>query len=196
MSPFVASIELNTMKIYTKSGDSGKTSLIGGTRVPKYHTRIEAYGTVDELNSFVGVLRDLLEANDSNRAKLTDIQDKLFRLESHLAEDHEGVLTRSMPELVEQDVEFLEKEIDAMNEYLPPLTNFILPGGHPIVSSCHVARTVCRRAERITTLMAETFPVMAIDLKYLNRLSDYFFVLARHYSWTTKSPELLWNTHP
>lgn len=196
MSPFVASIELNTMKIYTKSGDSGKTSLIGGTRVPKYHARIEAYGTVDELNSFVGVLRDLLEANDSNRAKLTDIQDKLFRLESHLAEDHEGVLTRSMPELVEQDVEFLEKEIDAMNEYLPPLTNFILPGGHPIVSSCHVARTVCRRAERITALMAETFPVMAIDLKYLNRLSDYFFVLARHYSWTTKSPELLWNTHP
>lgn len=184
------------MKIYTKSGDSGKTSLIGGTRVPKYHARIEAYGTVDELNSFVGVLRDLLEANDSNRAKLTDIQDKLFRLESHLAEDHEGVLTRSMPELVEQDVEFLEKEIDAMNEYLPPLTNFILPGGHPIVSSCHVARTVCRRAERITALMAETFPVMAIDLKYLNRLSDYFFVLARHYSWTTKSPELLWNTHP
>ncbi len=196
MSPFVASIELNTMKIYTKSGDSGKTSLIGGTRVPKYHARIEAYGTVDELNSFVGVLRDLLEANDSNRAKLTDIQDKLFRLESHLAEDHEGVLTRSMPELVELDVEFLEKEIDAMNEYLPPLTNFILPGGHPIVSSCHVARTVCRRAERITALMAETFPVMAIDLKYLNRLSDYFFVLARHYSWTTKSPELLWNTHP
>lgn len=184
------------MKIYTKSGDSGQTSLIGGTRVPKFHLRIEAYGTVDELNAFVGVLRDQLEADDNNKEKLTQIQEKLFRLESHLAVDHEGELLRSMPELVEKDVEFLEKEIDLMNEYLPPLTNFILPGGHPVVSSCHVARTVCRRAERITSHLAESFQVMTIDLKYLNRLSDYFFVLARHYSYTTKSPELLWNTRP
>jgi len=182
------------MKIYTKSGDTGKTSLIGGTRVPKYHARIDAYGTVDELNSFVGLLRDHLPDDDINRKKLLVIQEKLFRLESHLAEDQEGVLTRSMPSLEESDVIFLEQEMDDMNELLPSLTHFILPGGHPIVSYCHIARTVCRRAERITTFLAESYTVKEIDLKYLNRLSDYFFVLGRYYSMVTKSPEILWNT--
>ncbi|PKP52087.1 MAG: ATP:cob(I)alamin adenosyltransferase [Bacteroidetes bacterium HGW-Bacteroidetes-1] len=180
------------MKIYTKTGDSGKTSLIGGTRVPKYHDRIEAYGTVDELNAFVGLIRDHIEVSDPKRKILLEIQEKLFRLESHLAEDSEGVLTRMMPQLNEKDVEFLEHEMDAMNELLPELTNFILPGGHIVVSYCHIARTVCRRAERISTRLHERFHVSEIDLKYLNRLSDYFFVLGRYYSMVTKSPEVLW----
>ncbi len=181
------------MKIYTKTGDSGKTSLIGGTRVPKYHARIEAYGTVDELNAFVGLLRDHLAEDDDNRDVLLGIQEKLFRLESHLAEDQEGLLTKWLPELTDEHVSFLELEMDRMNEQLPELTNFILPGGHPIVSYCHVARTVCRRAERISTQLSENYPVRSIDLKYLNRLSDYFFVLGRHYSYTTGSSEILWN---
>lgn len=180
------------MKIYTKTGDEGKTSLIGGSRVSKFHPRIEAYGTVDELNSFIGLLRDHLPANDENRSILLAIQEKLFRLESHLAEDHEGVLTRSMPPLTADDVEQLEKEMDRMNESLPELSHFILPGGHPIVSHCHVARTVCRRAERITIALAEQHPVKDLDIAYLNRLSDYFFVLGRHYSMVTGSGEIPW----
>lgn len=180
------------MKIYTKTGDKGQTSLIGGTRVPKHHSRIEAYGTVDELNSFVGLIRDQLSVEDTNREVLLTIQEKLFRLESHLAEDPEGVKTRSMPELLESDVQLLEAEMDRMNTYLPELTSFILPGGHVINSYCHIARTVCRRAERICTRLAENHEVDSIDLRYLNRLSDYFFVLARHYSYATGSSEIAW----
>ena len=181
-------------KIYTRTGDSGTTGLGDGSRVPKDDLRIHALGDVDELNSCIGILRSQIAVSSiADKAKW----DKSLSLIQHWLFDLGGeVCIPNYNMVLPISVEFLEKEIDAMNEYLPPLTNFILPGGHPIVSSCHVARTVCRRAERITTLMAETFPVMAIDLKYLNRLSDYFFVLARHYSWTTKSPELLWNTHP
>ncbi len=180
------------MKIYTKTGDKGKTSLIGGTRVPKHHERIEAYGTVDELNSFVGLLRDHLDADNPDRIVLLQIQETLFRLESHLAEDPEGVKTRSMPEITASDIELLEKEIDRMNEDLPELHHFILPGGHPLVSYAHVARTVCRRAERICTRLNENHEVDEADIKYLNRLSDYFFVLGRSLSMRTGAPEILW----
>jgi len=183
------------MKIYTKTGDKGQTSLIGGTRVPKHHDRIEAYGTVDELNSFVGLIRDHLKEDDFNKHVLLNIQEKLFRLESHLAEDPEGVKTRSMPELLDADVQFLEDEMDKMNAYLPELANFILPGGHVVNSYCHVARTVCRRAERICTRLAQQHKVDDIDIRYLNRLSDYFFVLARHYSYATGSAEIPWQSH-
>jgi cob(I)alamin adenosyltransferase len=181
------------MKIYTKTGDKGQTSLIGGSRVPKHHDRIEAYGTVDELNSFIGLIRDHLKEDDNKRDILLEIQEKLFRIESHLAEDPEGVLTRSMPPVVEADVELLEKEMDSMNELLPELNNFILPGGHPVVSYCHVARTVCRRAERICTRLAENFIVDDVDMRYINRLSDYFFVLGRYYSMMTGTSEIVWN---
>ncbi len=181
------------MKIYTKTGDKGTTALIGGTRVSKAHPRIEAYGTVDELNAFIGLLRDYLEEDDINRSVLLTIQEKLFRLESHLAEDHQGIQTRALPALHEDDVVFLENEMDRMNDALPELTHFILPGGHKVVSYCHVARTVCRRAERIAIHLAEDFPVMEIDIHYLNRLSDYFFVLGRKYSKHYKVDEIRWN---
>lgn len=180
------------MKIYTKTGDKGQTSLIGGTRVPKYHERIEAYGTVDELNSFIGLIRDHADVDKHSIEVLIEIQDRLFTLESHLAEDPEGVLTRKMPELKEDDVVLLEKEIDKMNESLPALSSFILPGGHTLVSFCHVGRTICRRAERVCIRLSSTHQVAEIDIRYLNRLSDYLFVLARHFSRITNSPETPW----
>lgn len=180
------------MKIYTKTGDKGETSLIGGTRVPKFHSRIEAYGSVDELNSFVGLIRDHNHTDDKINAILLEIQDRLFTLESHLAEDPQGVLTRKLPQLFHDDVQLLENEIDRMNEELPDLESFILPGGHPLVSYCHLARTVCRRAERVCIKVAEQFEVPALDLQYLNRLSDYFFVLARYFGKLTKSIETPW----
>lgn len=182
------------MKIYTKTGDKGQTSLIGGMRVPKHHERIEAYGTVDELNSFIGLLRDYLDTDDPNRQHLLKIQEKLFRIEAHLAEDPSGVKTRMMPSLVEEDVSFLETEMDNMNALLPELSHFILPGGHKVVSYCHVARTVCRRAERICTKLSEIHPVDDLDLKYLNRLSDYFFILGRHYTKYYQVEEIIWKT--
>jgi len=180
------------MKIYTRTGDKGKTALIGGTRVPKYHDRIEAYGTVDELNAFVGLIRDHQEIDQESRKMLIEVQDRLFTLESHLAEDGAGTLATAMPPLNESDVKLLEDEIDRMNDSLPPLTNFILPGGHVLVSYCHVARTVCRRAERIAVRLSENFPVDKLDLRYLNRLSDYFFVLARFLGQKTGSKEIIW----
>ncbi len=180
-------------KIYTKTGDKGRTALIGGTRVPKYDIRIEAYGTVDELNSYVGLIRD---QNIDNRSKelLLKIQNRLFTLESSLAQDEKPV-ARALPVLLAEDVELLEKEIDKMNEQLPDLTAFILPGGHPIVSYCHIARTVCRRAERLVIRMNEEFPTDALNIQYLNRLSDYFFVLARKFSHDLGIPESLWKPH-
>lgn len=180
------------MKIYTKTGDKGQTSLIGGTRVPKYHERIEAYGTVDELNSYIGLIRDQEGVDNQSREILIEIQDRLFTLESHLAEDPNGVLTRKMPELKEEDVILLENEIDKMNESLPALNSFILPGGHTLVSLCHVGRTVCRRAERVCIRLSANHEVSAIDIRYLNRLSDYLFVLARYFSKLTNSPETPW----
>ena len=165
------------MKIYTKTGDSGKTSLVGGTRVSKTELRIEAYGTVDELNSYVGLLRDQ-EVNNDRKDILKEIQDRLFTIGSILASESEQTKKR-IPDLHESDVELLEREMDKMDESLEPMRFFILPGGHQSVSFGHLARTVCRRAERITLRLAEESEVNELVIKYLNRLSDYLFVLCR-----------------
>jgi cob(I)alamin adenosyltransferase len=178
-------------KIYTKTGDKGQTSLIGGTRVPKYHPRIEAYGTVDELKSYLGLIRDHDIAEDS-RTMLLEIQDRLFTVESQLAHDPDTELNRPLPEISENDILALEKSIDEMNEVLEPLSSFILPGGHVAVSHCHVARCICRRAERITIRLAELNPVNPLNIKYLNRLSDYLFVLARKTAHDLNAPETPW----
>lgn len=176
-------------KIYTKTGDKGTTALIGGARVSKYDDRIEAYGTVDELNSWIGLIRDQ-EIDSHSIGILLEIQDRLFTLESLLAKgpDSDGI---ALPALKEKDIVLLENEIDKMNEVVPPLSSFILPGGNTVVSYCHIARTVCRRAERISIKMTEKYPVETIIIKYLNRLSDYLFVLARklgHDSDVTETP--------
>jgi cob(I)alamin adenosyltransferase len=182
------------MKIYTRTGDQGQTSLIGGTRVPKYDERIEAYGTVDELNSFVGLIRDHELCDSESRDFLIEIQNRLFTIESHLATDHNVFIAKKIPELNSQDINRIESEIDRMTDQLKPLSNFILPGGHTLVSLCHVARTVCRRSERLCLKVADDYPVASVDLKYLNRLSDYFFVLARYFSHQTNSSEIKWNS--
>lgn len=181
----------NNWKIYTKTGDKGETSLIGGTRVPKYHERIEAYGTLDELNSFIGYLRDQ-QTNEQLRTVLLRIQENLFTAESLLATDPEKEINRTLPQLSESDVLELEKEIDAMNLHLPALSSFVLPGGHPMVSLCHICRTVCRRGERIIIKLAAETPVNEILIKYINRLSDYLFVLARELAFTNNIPDLPW----
>lgn len=165
------------MKVYTKKGDKGETSLIGGTRVPKHHTRIEAYGTVDELNSYIGLVRDQ-EVDKHTAEILIEIQDRLFTIGSSLASDPEKSKMK-IPDLKDEDIELLEKEMDKMNEELPEMRSFVLPGGHQAVSFCHIARCVCRRAERISTQLSEDSFVDERVLKYLNRLSDYLFVLSR-----------------
>lgn len=177
-------------KIYTKTGDKGTTALIGGARVPKFDERIEAYGTVDELNSWIGLIRDQ-EIDTHTIEILLEIQDRLFTLESLLAKgpDSDGI---ALPKLEEEDIVQLEKEIDKMNEVLPILKSFILPGGSPVVSYCHLARTVCRRAERLSIKMTEKYPVEPINVKYLNRLSDYLFVLARKLGQDSGATETLW----
>jgi cob(I)alamin adenosyltransferase len=178
-------------KIYTKTGDLGQTSLIGGKRVPKFHPRIETYGTIDELNSFIGLIRD--QPIDAHyREVLTEIQDRLFTLESQIARDPESKSPVPLPALHEQDVELLEHEMDIMDEVLPELKSFILPGGHPVVSYCHIARCICRRAERHAIRLSQAQPVDPINLKYLNRLSDYFFVLSRKLAKDFNAPEILW----
>lgn len=167
------------LKIYTKTGDLGKTSLIGGTKVPKNHIRIEAYGTIDELNSFIGLTADHLTDNNS-KLVLKEVQDRLFTIGSSLACDPEKEPLLKIPDLKETDIEFLEKEMDNMNEDLPPMKSFILPGGHIAISTAHVTRCVCRRAERLCVNMQENdLFVEPLVIKYINRLSDYLFVLAR-----------------
>ena len=179
------------MKIYTKTGDGGTTSLIGGTKVSKAHLRIEAYGTVDELNSYIGLCKDLL--GEQSSTVLQEIQDRLFTIGSALACDPEKETKMKIPDLKEEDVALLENEIDKMNEMLPPMKSFILPGGHPVVSHIHVARCICRRAERsCVRLQAEKNEVESIIPKYLNRLSDYLFVLARYTAYMLKVSELPW----
>lgn len=179
-------------KIYTKTGDKGTTSLIGGTRVPKYHPRIEAYGTVDELNSYIGLIRDH-DISEDKKELLLHIQDRLFTLESQLAHDPETKLRRPLPQLEEADIKRLEEAIDKMNEDLEALSSFILPGGHIVVSHCHVARCICRRAERMSIRLSELHPVESLNIKYLNRLSDYLFVLARKIGKDFNAPETPWN---
>ena len=168
------------IKIYTKTGDLGKTSLIGGTKVPKSHIRIDAYGTVDELNSYVGLLRDQL-LDEHSKSTIKEIQDRLFTVGSSLACDPEKEPLMKIPDLKETDIVFLENEIDKMNDVLPVMKSFILPGGHPAISTAHVARCICRRTERCCVNMNEQeIFVDPLVLKYLNRLSDYLFVLARY----------------
>ena len=165
------------LKIYTKTGDKGKTSLFGGTRVSKADARLEAYGTIDELNSYIGLIRDTQESKQ-RRALLKEIQDRLFTIGANLATDKDSKKGQ-IPVLLESDIEVLEKEMDAMDENLTPMTSFILPGGHVNVSFCHVARCVCRRTERLTIKLSESVTIEPIIIRYLNRLSDYLFVLSR-----------------
>ncbi len=180
------------IKIYTKTGDKGSTSLIGGTKVPKSHLRIEAYGTVDELNSSIGLCRDLIEEEEC-RTILLEVQDRLFTIGSSLACDPIKAPKMRIPDLKDSDVVLLENEIDRLNEVLPPMKSFILPGGHPIVSQIHVTRCICRRAERCCVrLELESLEVEPIILQYLNRLSDYLFILSRYIGKKLDSPELPW----
>jgi cob(I)alamin adenosyltransferase len=179
-----------TEKIYTKKGDTGKTSLIGGTRVSKNHVRIEAYGTVDELNSWLGLLRDATE-DEATKNILIKVQNSLFDTGSLLAADPEHNKMK-LPQLSENDIVLLEKEIDKMNETLPPIKNFLLPGGHVAVSHCHIARCVCRRAERRVTQLSEESAVEPLIIKYLNRLSDYLFVLSRKLAADYHVQEIPW----
>ncbi|MDX5346021.1 MAG: cob(I)yrinic acid a,c-diamide adenosyltransferase [Hymenobacteraceae bacterium] len=178
------------MKIYTKTGDKGETSLIGGTRVKKYHLRIEAYGTVDELNSYIGLVRDQ-PVNESRKDLLKEIQDRLFTIGSSLASDPEKSKMK-IPDLLDSDIELLEQEMDSMNESLPELRNFILPGGHQSVSFCHIARCVCRRTERLAIELQEESFVEERVIKYLNRLSDYLFMLARKMTQELQAEEVPW----
>ena len=185
------------MKIYTKKGDKGLTSLYGGDRVPKHHLRIEAYGTVDELNSHIGFLRDQ-EVSDETKSDLLKIQHELFVVGAMLATPEDKKLLKSgkerlnIDQLNEQSISFLEKSIDSMNSTLPEMTHFILPGGHPVVSICHIARCVCRRAERICTNLMELSTIEENILVYLNRLSDFLFVLARKLTKENRAEEIKW----
>ncbi len=179
------------MKVYTKTGDKGQTSLFGGKRVPKYDLQIESYGTVDELNSYIGLIRDQKIDKDTFEI-LIEIQDRLFTLGSILATES-GNQKVKVPELKEEDIELLEKEIDNMNETLPEMRSFVLPGGHTTVSYCHIARCVCRRAERLVIQLSEKNAINPITFKYLNRLSDYLFVLARKFSYDLNANEVPWN---
>jgi cob(I)alamin adenosyltransferase len=178
------------MKIYTKTGDQGTTSLFGGKRVSKADQRIDTYGTVDELNSWIGVIRDQ-EVNSSRKEILVAIQDRLFTIGSMLATEP-GNTRVKIPSLTEDDILILENKIDSMETGLPPMRSFVLPGGHPSVSFGHVARTVCRRAERLVISLHETEPVDPLVIKYLNRLSDYLFVLTRQMTQDLSADESPW----
>ena len=179
------------MKIYTRKGDQGTTSLLGGTRVSKNDLRIEAYGTIDELNSYLGLLSDQAAASEQ-LVLLRRIQDRLFVIGSQLANDP----TKShfqVPSLEPENVQMLEESIDEMEQGLSPLTNFVLPGGHQANSLAHVARCICRRAERRVVELNDRAPVDPLMLRYLNRLSDWLFVMSRHLSKATGSQEVLWH---
>lgn len=185
------------MKIYTKTGDQGTTALFGGTRVPKHHIRIECYGTVDELNSHLGLIRDQ-DINKAYQEIIIKIQNKLFTIGAILATDPQKTMLKNgqqrlnIEKISEQDISLLEKEMDKMNSDLPPMTHFVLPGGHQTVSFCHIARCVCRRAERLAVALNDLEPFDANVLIYLNRLSDYLFVLARKLSFDLRANEIKW----
>jgi len=180
------------LKIYTKTGDLGKTSLIGGTKVPKSHLRIESYGTIDELNSYIGLAGDMI-IDDHVKKMLKEIQDRLFTIGSSLACDPEKEPLMKIPDLKEIDIELLEHEIDAMNVVLSPMKHFILPGGHQAISITHIARCVCRRAERLCVNMQEhDLFVEPLVIKYINRLSDYLFVLSRYVGHLQGVVEVSW----
>ncbi|AWW31624.1 cob(I)yrinic acid a,c-diamide adenosyltransferase [Echinicola strongylocentroti] len=180
------------MKLYTKGGDQGQTSLLGGSRVSKADLRIEAYGTIDELNAFLGLLKDQ-EVNQKRSGQLKTIQDRLFTIGADLATE-QGNNKVKKPDILEEDVTYLEREIDLMEEKLPALKKFILPGGHSAISYSHVARTVCRRAERRVTALHSQEAVDEIIIKYLNRLSDYLFVLGRMIAIEVEVKEITWES--
>ncbi len=180
------------MKIYTKTGDKGETSLLSGNRVPKYHLRLESYGTVDELNAHIALIKDN-ENSQEIKDNLLQIQKKLFSIGSTLALD-ENNYNISIPEISNTDIKWLEEEIDRMSSNLPEMKNFILPGGHPLVSQCHVARCVCRRAERRCVELSEAAGVSLFVIKFLNRLSDYLFMLARYLGHRKGVSEIPWNS--
>lgn len=177
------------MKIYTKTGDQGNTSLLNGSRVPKNHLRIEAYGNIDELNSYIGLLRDHKE-NTGREALLLEIQDRLFTIGSILAAA--GSTKYPLPPLREEDVQVLERAMDEMDKDLPPMRNFVLPGGHLLVSYTHIARTVCRRAERGLIALSQRDEIEGLLITYLNRLSDYLFVLSRKLTLELQCQEMPW----
>lgn len=178
--------------VYTKTGDAGTTALIGGSRVPKTHARLEAYGTVDELNSFIGLLATYV-ASEADRQFLLGIQNKLFSVGSYLATDQQRTDVRQASVISAADVELVEEQIDAIDSQLPPLRAFVIPGGSRASSVCHVCRTVCRRAERRILSMAEDYPISSELLSYVNRLSDYFFVLSRKLNLDADKEEIFWN---
>ncbi|QLE00436.1 cob(I)yrinic acid a,c-diamide adenosyltransferase [Galbibacter sp. BG1] len=185
------------MKIYTKTGDKGTTALYGGQRVPKHHIRIEAYGTVDELNSWIGLIRDQ-NIHNTYKKVLIEVQDRLFTVGAILATPPEkeflknGKKRLDIPSISISDINYLENEIDHMDAELPQMTHFVLPGGHTTVSYCHIARTICRRAERKATYLHENEPFDELVLNYLNRLSDYLFVLARKLTSELEADEVKW----
>ncbi len=185
------------MKIYTKTGDNATTALFGGTRVEKHHIRIESYGTIDELNSWLGLIRDQ-EIDAHSKNVLTSLQDKLFTVGAILATDPEKAVLKNgkarlnIPKINESDIKILENEMDAMESELMPMTHFILPGGHTTVSYCHIARTICRRSERLISHLNASETVDSNVLKFINRLSDYLFVLARKLSHDLKAEEIKW----
>jgi cob(I)alamin adenosyltransferase len=178
------------MKIYTKTGDQGTTALFGGKRVSKADLRIDTYGTVDELNSWIGLLRDQ-PVNEIRKQFLIDVQDRLFTVGSILATEP-GNQKVKIPSLAEADIKVLEDAIDAMDSQLEPMRFFVLPGGHQSVSYCHIVRTVCRRAERLTIALHNHEPIDTLVIKYLNRLSDYLFVLARKMASELKVEDTPW----
>jgi cob(I)alamin adenosyltransferase len=186
------------MKIYTKTGDKGQTSLFGGKRVSKAHTRVDAYGNIDELNAYLGLLRDLI-SNEDHKATLLKIQNELFVVGSHLATPPEQKTLKSgknrltIESIEVSHITYLEQEIDQLEQNLPKMTHFILPGGHVVVSTCHVARNICRRAERSCVKLAQYSEVEEHILTYLNRLSDYLFVLARKLAFELQIEEIKWN---
>ena len=184
------------MKIYTRTGDNGYTTLAGGSKVPKNHSRIEAYGTVDELIAHIGLLHDLADHKEVQEMLLR-IEDRLMACAAILASDRE-MPERKMPEISGQDVDLLEKAIDRMQEGLPALDGFVLPGGHKVSSQCHVARTVCRRAERKIVALSQESHVPDTAIRFVNRLSDFLFVLARKLLYDENGQEIRWNPgkHP
>lgn len=179
------------MKIYTKTGDKGQTALIGGRRVSKADLRIDAYGTIDELNSWIGLVRDQ-SVNSSRKELLKEIQDRLFTIGAELATDPDKTLKRAMPAIIPDDILLLEQAMDSMDVALPELRAFILPGGHQSVSFCHLARTVCRRAERLIIKLNEVVAVDDLVIPYVNRLSDYLFVLSRKMAQELETSEVEW----
>lgn len=185
---------MTKFKVYTKTGDSGTTGLIGGTRVPKHHLRLEAYGTVDELNSYIGLIRSH-EIEKKSSETLLKIQNKLFLIGSRLATDDTKSDLKEKLVITEDDILLLEQEMDRMDESLPELNNFVLPGGHPLNGYCHIARTVCRRAERRANQLSAEVSVNSLLLKYINRLSDYLFILSRKVLIDMDKEEIKWETN-